>query len=155
MKNREKFAKEILDIACSGSTIAMNFDRKLVSCNGFTCDKCLFNSDNYENCDMNIQKWCESEYVEKPKISESDRQFLNYLPEKYKYIARDRNNFLYAYDSKVEKNDKCWIGASFYTTMDIAAFKISFPMVKWEDEEPWLIEDLKKLENYVESEDTK
>ena len=25
-------------------------------------------------------------------------------------------------------------------------FNIDFPMVKWEDEEPWLIEDLKKLE---------
>ena len=23
---------------------------------------------------------------------------------------------------------------------------IEFPMVKWEDDEPWLIEDLKKLE---------
>lgn len=25
-------------------------------------------------------------------------------------------------------------------------FKLDFPMVKWEDSEPWLIEDLKKLE---------
>ena len=26
------------------------------------------------------------------------------------------------------------------------SFIVDFPMVKWEDSEPWLIEDLKKLE---------
>lgn len=34
MKNREKFAKEILDIACNGSSIAMDFDGNLVPCSG-------------------------------------------------------------------------------------------------------------------------
>lgn len=25
-------------------------------------------------------------------------------------------------------------------------FNVDFPMIKWSDEEPWMIEDLKKLE---------
>lgn len=35
---------------------------------------------------------------------------------------------------------------------NINCFKVDFPMVKWEDEEPWLIEDLKKLEVVEEHE---
>lgn len=30
--------------------------------------------------------------------------------------------------------------------MGLYGFNIDLPMVKWEDDEPWLIEDLKKLE---------
>ena len=144
MKNREKFAKEILDIACRHSIIAMNLDGKLVPCHELYCDECLFHSNNNGNCNISVQEWAESEYVEKPKISESDRLFLNYLPEKYKWMARDRDGVLHVYDSKVRKNDKYWIGAHSCTIIDMTAFKISFPMVTWE--EPWLIEDLKKLE---------
>ena len=36
MKNREKFAKEIMDIACSGSGIAMK-GGVLVPCDGLRC----------------------------------------------------------------------------------------------------------------------
>ncbi len=60
-------------------------------------------------------------------------------------MARDRDGFLHIYDSKVEKNDKCWTNAR-YITMDLSEFKISFLMIRWEDEEPWAIEYLKKLE---------
>ena len=42
MKNREKFAKEILDIACNGSVIAVTKDNKVVRCNNINCSQCLF-----------------------------------------------------------------------------------------------------------------
>ena len=63
MKNKEKYAKEILEIACSGSSLA--FDKttnKVVPCNGLRCSNCLFGF----NCDEAIKEWCESEYVEPP-----------------------------------------------------------------------------------------
>ena len=63
MKNKEKYAKEILDIACSDSRLA--FDKttnKVVPCNGLCCSNCLFG----HNCDEAIKEWCESEYVEPP-----------------------------------------------------------------------------------------
>ena len=63
MKNKEKYEKEILDIACSGSSSA--FDKttnKVVPCNGLCCSNCLFG----HNCDEAIKEWCESEYVEPP-----------------------------------------------------------------------------------------
>ena len=63
MKNKEKYAKEILEIACGGSSLA--FDKttnKVVPCNGLCCSNCLFG----HNCDEAIKEWCESEYVEPP-----------------------------------------------------------------------------------------
>ena len=64
MKNKEKYAKEILDIACSDSRLA--FDKttnKVVPCSGLLCSDCLF----YNHCcDEAIKEWCESEYVEPP-----------------------------------------------------------------------------------------
>ena len=63
MKNKEKYAKEILEIACSGNSLA--FDKttnKVVPCNGLCCSNCLFGN----NCDEAIKEWCESEYIEQP-----------------------------------------------------------------------------------------
>ena len=43
MTNREKFAEKILDIACSGSKIAVNeATLELTSCYKLACKKCLF-----------------------------------------------------------------------------------------------------------------
>ena len=63
MKNKEKYAKEIFEIACSGGRLA--FDKttnKVVPCNSLCCSNCLFG----RNCDEEIKEWCESEYVEPP-----------------------------------------------------------------------------------------
>ena len=63
MKNKEKYAKEILEIACSGSSLA--FDKttnKVVPCNGLCCSNCLFG----HNCDEAVKEWSESEYIEPP-----------------------------------------------------------------------------------------
>ena len=64
MKNREKFAKEIMDIACSGYSIA--FDKKankLTKCNNTPCGKCAFYS-SISSCRNKRKEWCESEYKE-------------------------------------------------------------------------------------------
>ena len=63
MKNKEKYAKEILEIACSHGVIAFNkTTNKVVPCNSLCCSNCLFG----HNCDEGIKEWCESEYVEPP-----------------------------------------------------------------------------------------
>lgn len=84
------------------------------------------------------------EYIEKPKISRSDRTFLDYVPDDYKYMARDEDGRLFIYKERPRKGREIWL---YYTELfGIHNAKVRFPMVKWEDEEPWLIEDLKKLE---------
>ena len=62
MLNREKYAKEILDIACNGDKIAVR-NGKMTSCDNLLCKDCDF---GYSNCNEKILKWANSEYVEPP-----------------------------------------------------------------------------------------
>ena len=62
MKNKEKFAKEIIEVACSGGVIAMG-SGIIRKCAGLPCQKCSFNIDGIE-CDEMRKTWAESEYIE-------------------------------------------------------------------------------------------
>lgn len=147
MKNREKFAKEILDIACNGGVIAVTKDNKVVCCGDINCEQCLFHKTNYYEsyCDYEAtMRWAESEYVEKkPTITSREKNFLDLLLPNYKYIAKDKNGFLLAYTEKPIKILETWGMANCAL---INMFDIKFDFIKREDEEPWHIEDLKKLE---------
>lgn len=62
MLNREKFAKEILDIVCNGNGFGL-CDGKLVACGNIVCTKCEFNSVSH-SCNERTREWANSEYVE-------------------------------------------------------------------------------------------
>ncbi|MCI6511929.1 MAG: hypothetical protein MR435_03220 [Coprococcus catus] len=62
MKNKEKFAKEIVEIACSGEVLAVS-SGIIHKCAELPCQKCSFNIDGIE-CDEIRKTWAESEYVE-------------------------------------------------------------------------------------------
>lgn len=143
MKNKEKYAKEIIEIACDGDIVAIASNSgKFVRCRNIKCEECLFNC---TNCENDTREWAESEYIEKPVISKRDRAFLEYIDKQYEYLARDKTGRLYVHRKKPYRNDIFWtnVARSFCLNDRI---NVDFPMVKWEDSEPWLIEDLKKLE---------
>lgn len=144
MKNKEKYAEDIIDIACDGEDIAVDKRTgKVSSCNYISCSNCLF----YKiGCLKGRKKWAESEYVEKPVISKRDRAFLDYLGEEYKFIARDDSGELCTYlSAPIKRLDcACWDVDNGYKSL--IGLEIDFPMIKWEDDKPWIIEDLKKLE---------
>lgn len=143
MKNKEKYAKEIMDVACSGDSIAiMKKSGRIVPCNGAICSLCLFRG---YDCNENTREWAESEYIEKPVISKMDRAFLDYLNCNYKYIARDMSGELYVHFSKPHKIIHYW-NSTDELSNGLKIFNIDFPMIQWSDSKPWLIEDLKKLE---------
>ena len=129
MKNREKFAKEILDIVCKGGSFAVTKDNKVVNCDNVNCGKCLFyKTDDYESyCDDNsLYRWTESEFVEKHTITSREKKFLDALLPSCKYIARDINNDLYIYYNKPIRNyinmNEYWITDNsnyFYVSRDI------------------------------------
>lgn len=101
---------------------------------------------NDDTCCGALKKWAESEYIEKAVISKKDRAFLDCLKNRWKYMARDGlSDAVYVF-SEIPKKDE--FGYSYTGEVRRAStdFNVDFPMVKWEDEEPWLIEDLKKLE---------
>lgn len=62
MKNKEKFAKEIVEIACSGEVLAVS-SGIIRKCVGLSCYKCSFYRDGIE-CNEMRKTWAESEYVE-------------------------------------------------------------------------------------------
>ena len=141
MKNREKYAEELLNVACAGKRAAIDKQTMQIrGCEGLSCGTCLFSCGD---CDTKLAEWAESEYVEPVKISKRDRTFLDYI-EGYKYIARDDDGELYVYTSIPTKRSDCWGADGAYRSL--RGLDIDFPMIKWSDSEPWLIEDLKKLE---------
>lgn len=143
MKNKEKFNDEILDIICKGGNIAVdNITYEPVDCNSIDCGTCLFYGCG--GCSDMLIEWARREYKKPIVISYNDSLFLNFIKDEYNYIARDKNGFLYAYSDRPKKYNqnglwKCGV------PIRIDFFNIDFPMIKWVDEQPWKISDLKKL----------
>lgn len=153
MKNREKFAKGILDIACNGGVIAVTKDNKVVCCRDMNCEQCLFHKEDFYGgyCDDTERiRWAESEYVEKPTITSRERNFIDLILAKWEYIARDADEKLYAFDLLPSKKRDSWCIENAlicnYCNISEKLFGKMFDFIKWEDEKPWSIEDLKKLE---------
>lgn len=66
MTNREKYAEQILDVACKGHVIAVDKEaEKVVDCTDFGCCGCVFDY-GIEPCDTLRERWCNAEYVEPP-----------------------------------------------------------------------------------------
>lgn len=144
MKNKEKNASEIVEIACKGHDFGVDKNtNEVVDCRVTPCPTCLFLK--MDNCYKARRQWAESEYIEKPVISKKDRAFLEYLGKELKYIVRSESDNLMAFQNSAEKREDGWV-IGFGALKSLQKLNIDLPMVKWSDEEPWLIEDLKKLE---------
>lgn len=149
MKNKEKFAKDILEIACNGDAIAVSKTTgKPNRCGNVVCEDCMRYTGRTGCAEKRLREWAESEYIEKPVISKKDKAFLDCLVEDFKYMARDKINALYAYGKEPYKsnNGDCWGGNGRRYCALSHYVNVAFPMIKWEDDKPWLIDDLKKLE---------
>lgn len=143
MKNKEKYAEEIVEIACSGDKLAMKKDDKcLMKCSKMRCFDCYFSEKG--GCNKAVHEWAESEYVEKPSISKKDRAFLEYIGNTYKYVIRDKDGKLFACKNAHAVNDEWFSVDSDYTY--ISGFDLQFPMVKHVSPTVWSVDDLKNLE---------
>lgn len=66
MKNREKFAEQLIDIALQRNKIAVNLTSgEPVACRKIKCSECLFNESGKE-CGVLLREWAEKEYEEPP-----------------------------------------------------------------------------------------
>lgn len=82
------------------------------------------------------------ERKEKPKLTEDEKVILRNVPKEYKWFARDIDDCLYIYENKPEKGISIWEASG----LPMTSFDHLFQFIKWEDEEPYLIEDLLKGE---------
>ena len=106
MTNREKFAEQILDIACGGSKIAVNkATLEPTACYKLPCKDCLFGLGNAGFCTSAREKWANSEYVGPPvdwsKVAvdtpilvrdSNDHRWFK------RYFAKYENGSVYAWD---------------------------------------------------------
>lgn len=106
MTNREKFAEQILDIACSSNKIAVDKKTmKPVSCRDIQCEYCYFRVKSSIGCDDTRKEWCESEYKEPPinwskipvdtPILVRDSKNDEWL---HRHFAKFEDNVVYAWD---------------------------------------------------------
>jgi hypothetical protein len=84
----------------------------------------------------------EIEIVKLPPPTEADKNAVRYLRDGgMKYVARDGNGLLYAYESKPLKTGCGWRLENENIT-PCRVFKNLFQFVQWTDKEPFCIEDL-------------
>lgn len=151
MKNKEKFAKEILDIVCTGDDVAIDKDTmKLRACNRFSkfeclkCLNCYFSEENFplhtKNCIANFVHWANSEYKEKKVFSEADKALVKGL-DKLNWFAKDKNGIVYGYVDKPFRNGAVWdveveVGDNYALARASSYTSATFEPLSWDDEEP-------------------
>ena len=117
MTNREKFAEQILDIACGGSKIAVSkATLEPIACYELECKDCLFNTHSYVYCGDKTKKWANSKYVEPPidwskvavdtPILIRDSSFSEWGK---RYFAKYENGIVYAWNNGATSwsGDRC------------------------------------------------
>ena len=122
-----------------------DFARKngeVIECYG-TCKNCDFRSNNFGNCKHNKIKWLYEEYKEPIKLSRLEFELLKYFKGNgFEYIVIDKDQkCVHIYTNKPKRGKISW----FYESGNIEflrLFKDHFQFVKWEDEEPTLIQNI-------------
>lgn len=109
----------------------------------FICVKvenCKENDGDCEGCKL---KWLKSEHKEIPKISDAERVILENVPKRFEWIVRS-NGELFLYIDKPYKVESggYWDSKKGYISLGI--FSNLFQFIKWEDAEPYNIEELLK-----------
>lgn len=78
----------------------------------------------------------------KKQFSQDTLNFFKMIDKKWKYIAKDENNFVAVYEEKPEKKDGYWDFNWEFDWSRLTSFNQSlFNEILWEDEEPIYIDD--------------
>lgn len=116
-------------------------DGKIFACNKGKCGmRCEFFGGF---CNANRIKWLMSEYKPEPVLTAREKHFAEFV--QTGYIARDENMFLHWFEEKPKaKGSDYWVRSGVCTKISSYATGL-FPFITWEDEEPWAVEELRKL----------
>ena len=135
----EKIKEEILnfdmvnsgeDLQCylSQITTNQNYDDTCYRI-GIDCSDCL---------KLSLMDLLE-EYKEPIKLTKLEHEYLKVAKkEGFNFIARDKSNRLYGFEKQPTKGNATWGSRGDYVGM----FKSTFSFVKWQDEEPYNIDEI-------------
>lgn len=157
MKNFEYWEKEIKEVVMNNKPLAV-VDGKPCSCHDVACSKCAFDhdiNDEIRTCEAKTFEWLYGEHIEQPKISERTKKFFETI--ETGWVARDYDGSLFIFEIKPHKDhaDFQWdVHRDDYdnddynmrTLNDYPFNFLTLDFIKWEDEEPWRVEDILKLE---------
>lgn len=147
MLKPEKYSTEIMTIAMNGSRVAI-VDDKPVPCGLLTCNNCDLSKNPNKSCKTLLKEWANSEYTEMPKLTNNEFRVCELL--EYGWIARDKNNQLHWYNKHPKKMKRIWMSNDMNDSTCLECVSIfsnvKFDFIQWEDENPWAIEELLKLE---------
>lgn len=151
MKNFEYWEKEIKKLAAKRCDIAI-VNGKPCDCSKSSCRDCDFYKSGDEcGCyDDDLISWLYEEHIEQPKISERTKRFFEVI--QTGWVARDHgeDGELYFYSVKPVKrgDDLHWdyYGEDTYSSNLVPFNFLTLDFIKWEDEKPWSVEDIIKLE---------
>lgn len=145
MTNFEFYKDEILRLVAKGDSIAL-LNGKPVSCNDVSCKDCDREGVCYEHY---LIGWLFAEHVEKPKINNKTKMFFDAI--ETGWVSRDENGLLYVFavDNKPTKSISAWSCGRIVDTIRLPKSILPFltlDFIKWEDNEPWSVEDIRSLE---------
>lgn len=154
--NFDQYKEEILTVLKDYDSFALTrTGNKIVPCSTIPCFHCKFSVEGIPCSFLKAQFLYQKVEPEKNKITitKNEKAYLNLLSSEAKYMARDKRGTLCVYNSCPQK-DEC--DFNFWMVEDDTAFltieydpwfkDIEFSFIKWEDDEPWSIEDLLALE---------
>lgn len=138
--NFEFYKDEILEITQKDKNFA-KINGKMVPCYTADCWRCDFG----DRCLENKYEWLYAEHIEPPKLTKRERAFCEIIEDGS--IVRDYGGALFVFERRceaVKKNGQWMEESAFYNHIPIDSDYFSF--ITREDEKPWAIEDLLKLE---------
>ena len=130
-------ADEIL--SCWLHRITTNPSVKKHNCSGLVCSECLR---------LSLLNLLE-EYKETVKLSKFEYEYLKFAKEnEYNFIARDEDGGLFLYNIEPWKGEITWK----YRDSGIRIFTKMFNFVRWQDEEPYSIDEILSNCEVIENE---
>ena len=85
--------------------------------------------------------WLKAEHKEPIKLSDAERVILENIDKEFKWISRDKDRSLYISREKPSKDYEIWQDGD---SEPFVSYNHLFQFIKWEDTEPYNIEELLK-----------
>lgn len=127
IKNHDTNSDDYLE--CWLHQITTNLHDNKNSCSSFTCSECLR---------LSLMELLE-EYKEPIKLTQFEYEYLKFAKAvEYNFIARDEDGRLFLYSIEPWKGEFAWK----YRDSSIRIFTKMFNFVRWQDEEPYSIDNI-------------
>lgn len=141
MTNFEYWKDRILEIVKSDAGLALN-NGNPTECHHISCENCNFRSKT-QICNIKRFEWFYSEHEDKPKLTKRERKLCEAL--ETGWIAANKSGNVYWYSNLPVKLYTMFqsVGGD---SIRISGAGFQFDFINFEDEEPWMVENLLLLE---------